>query len=394
MDYALAPEQARLRSEVIAFAQAQLGAKAAEHDQNASFDHDGWQACARYGVHGWPIAKAYGGAGLDPLSAIVAFEALAYGCADNGLVFALNNHIWACAIYIAEHGSPEQRSRFLPALVDGSWIGAHALTEPESGSDAMSIRTTAVREGDHYRIDGTKCFISNGPCADVFITFASTDPAAPASSRLSAFVVPADLPGVSVSREITKAGLRGTPMGEIRFDGCRVPADHRLGAEGAGNQIFMSTMEYERGFMFAAQVGSMQRILDQSVRHAHERRQFGLPIGTFQAVSHRIVDMRLRVELARLLLYKVGWLKREGRVALLEAAMLKLFASEGLVESAIDAMQLHGARGYVSDLPVEREVRDALASTIYGGTSEIQRNIIAQLIGLPDQATTSRKVTA
>jgi alkylation response protein AidB-like acyl-CoA dehydrogenase len=385
MDFSLTREQQRLRSDVIAFARAELGAEAAAHDRDASFDHHGWKACARFGVLGWPIDPAYGGSGLDPLSAVVAFEALAYGCADNSLVFAVNNHLWACAVYIAEHGTAQQRSRFLPPLVDGSQIGAHALTEPEWGSDAMSIATTAIRDGDHYVLDGTKCFISNGPCADLFIVFASTNPSAPAAARLSAFIVPASTPGVTVLREIPKAGLRGTPMGEILFRNCRIPADQLLGAEGAGNRIFMSTMEYERGFMFAAQVGSLQRILDRCVRHAVERQQFGLPIGAFQAVSHRIADMRVRLELARLLLYKVGWLKREGRTAMLEAAMLKLFASESLVDSALDAMRLHGARGYVGDLPVEREVRDALGSTIYGGTSEIQRNIIAQLIGLPGQ---------
>jgi alkylation response protein AidB-like acyl-CoA dehydrogenase len=172
-------------------------------------------------------------------------------------------------------------------------------------------------------------------------------------------------------------------MGEIEFDDCPVPADQRLGDEGDGYRIFTSTMEFERGFMFAAQVGALHRIVDETVAFASSRQQFGRPIGAYQAVSHRIADMRVRLELARLLLYKVGWLKREGRTALLEAAMLKLFASESLVDGALTSMRLHGARGYVTDLPVEREVRDALAGTIYAGTSEIQRNIIAGLIGLP-----------
>ncbi|MBO4204430.1 acyl-CoA dehydrogenase family protein [Micromonospora echinofusca] len=383
MDFALSPTQRRLRSRIVEFARSSLGADAAGHDRDASFDRAGWDACARFGVLGWALPAEYGGSGFDPLTSIIAFEALAYGCPDNGLVFAVNNHVWACAIYIATQGTDEQKRQFLPGLIDGSVVGAHALTEPAVGSDALSITTTAVRRGDSYVLDGTKCFISNGPVADLFVVFARTDPDAAPHGRLSAFIVPASTPGVTVVRDIPKAGLRATPMGEIRFDRCEVPVRQRLGAEGAGYQIFTSAMEFERGFMFAAQVGSMERILDGAVAYAARRHQFGRPIADFQAVSHPIADMRVRLELARLLLYKVGWLKREGRMALLETAMLKLYASESLVDTALAAMQLHGARGYVADLPVERDVRDALASTIYGGTSEVQRNIIAGLVGLP-----------
>jgi alkylation response protein AidB-like acyl-CoA dehydrogenase len=383
MEFSLSPEQRDLRQQVVEFARTRLGGDAAAHDRTATFDRAGWAECARFGVLGWPLPKEYGGGDLDPLSCVIAFEALAYGCADNGLVFAVNNHVWACAIYIAKHGTEEQKRRFLPALVDGSAVGAHALTETEVGSDALSVQATAVRDGTGYVLSGTKSFISNGPVADLFVVFAATEPGGPPHRRLSAFIVPAATPGVTVVREIGKAGLRATPMGEIRFDGCAIPAEQRLGPEGGGYQLFTSTMEYERGFMFAAQVGGQQRIMERSIAYAADRRQFGRPIAGFQAVSHRIADMRLRLELSRLLLYKVGWLKREGRLALLETAMLKLFASESHVETALSAMQVHGARGYVTDLPVEREVRDALAGTIYGGTSEIQRNIIASLVGLP-----------
>ncbi|MEV1016770.1 MULTISPECIES: acyl-CoA dehydrogenase family protein [unclassified Micromonospora] len=383
MDFALNEDQRRLRTEIIEFAQASLGEQAGANDREARFDRAGWDECARFGVLGWPFPAEYGGAGLDPLSCVVAFEALAYGCADNGLVFAINNHVWACAVYIAEHGTPQQRKQFLPGLIDGSTIGAHALTEPDVGSDALSVTTRAVEENGQYLLTGTKCFISNAPVADLFVVFAVTEPDAAPQGRLSAFIVPASTPGVRVVREIGKAGLRGTPMGEVRFEDCVIPEDYLLGAAGGGYRLFTSAMEYERGFMFAAQVGALQRVMERSVAHASARRQFGRPIAAFQGVSHPIADMRVRLELARLLLYKVGWLKREGRMAMLEAAMLKLYASEGLVDSALAALQIHGARGYVEDQPIEREVRDALAGTVYGGTSEIQRNIIASLIGLP-----------
>ncbi|MEV6808871.1 acyl-CoA dehydrogenase family protein [Streptomyces sp. NPDC051132] len=383
MDFAPTPEQQALREKVVRFARENLGAQAAEHDRNATFDESGWKACADFGVLGWPIAAEYGGGGLDPLTAIMAYEALGEGCADNGLVFAINNHLFACAVYIADHGTPEQRRRWLPALSDGSSVGAHALSEPETGSDMLSLTTTAVRDGNDYVLTGTKKFISNGPRADLFIVFARTggDDVAP-QRALSAFVVPADTPGLS-ARDIPKAGLRGTPMGEITFDGCRVGDDQRLGAEGAGYQLFTSTMEWERGFMFASQVGVMSRLVDRCVTYATGRRQFGRPIGSFQSVSNRVADMRVRLELARLMLYKVGWLRSRGRLAMQEASMLKLYVSEALKTTALDAMQIHGARGYTEEPGIEREVRDALAGTIYGGTSDIQRSIIAGLMGLP-----------
>jgi alkylation response protein AidB-like acyl-CoA dehydrogenase len=382
MDFSLAAEQTALRQRVIGFATGRLGAKAAEHDRDETFDADGWQACAEFGVLGWPVPREYGGSGYDPLTTIIACEALGYGCVDNGLVFAIENHLWACVIYLLRHGSPEQKARFLPHLTDGSMIGAHALTEPDTGSDVLALRTTARREGEMFLLSGTKCFISNAPCADLFVVFARTAADGPAQRALSAFLVPRETPGLTIRRTISKAGLRATPMGEVEFDDCPVPAANLLGGEGAGYQIFTSTIEWERGFMAASQVGRLGRLLDTSVGYAGERRQFDRPIGAFQAVSHRLADMRVRLELARLMLHKFGWLKQQGRMALLESAMLKLFVSESLLESALSAVRVHGARGYVADLPVERELRDAVGCVVYGGTSDIQRNVVAGLTGV------------
>jgi alkylation response protein AidB-like acyl-CoA dehydrogenase len=382
VDFALTPEQRALRDRVIRFAGSEIGSLAAEHDRDATFDEDGWKACAAFGALGWPIAAEHGGGGLDPLTAIIAYEALGQGCADNGLVFAINNHVFACAVYIADHGTPAQRARWLPPLCSGALVGAHALSEPEAGSDMLSLRTTAVRHAGGYVIAGTKKFISNGPRADLFIVFARTSRTEHAQRALSAFVVPRDTPGITV-RTIPKAGLRSAPMGEVVFDGCVVPAGHRLGAEGSGYLVFTSTMEWERGFMFASGVGVLARLLDKAVDHARTRHQFGRPIGGFQAVSHRIADIRVRLELARLLLYKVGWLRSRDMLALHEVSMLKLYVSESLTATALEVMQIHGARGYTEELGVERELRDVLAGTIYGGTSEIQRSIIAELLGLP-----------
>jgi alkylation response protein AidB-like acyl-CoA dehydrogenase len=230
-------------------------------------------------------------------------------------------------------------------------------------------------------LEGTKWFISNGPVANLFVVFARTGEGR-RQDALTTFLVSDDLPGVSRPREFAKLGLRTTPMGAVEFHDCRVPAANVLGSEGGGYSLFTSTIEWERTFMLAGQVGAMERMLDASIRHATSRRQFGRPIGTFQAVAHQVADMKVRLELARLILYRVGWLKREGRIALLDSAIAKIFISESAVQSALAAVALHGARGYLADWEIERELRDAVGTGIYGGTSAVQRGIVAELVGL------------
>lgn len=384
MDFDLTAEQRALRRDTIAFARRELGSRVAIDDQEARFPVEDWRRCADFGVLGWPVPRCCGGRGLDPLSTMIGLEALGYGCADNGLVFAVNNHLWGCAIYLVLHGTEEQQHRFLKPMCEGTIIGAHALSESEAGSDILSLRTTAQRDGDHYLLRGTKWFVSNGPEADIFVVLARTGGQGGPQNALSAFLVTADLPGVRTTRAFSKMGLRTTPMGEIEFDDVRVPAANLIGREGAGYSIFTSTIEWERSFMFASHVGAMQRLLDTSLEHASSRRQFGRPIGSFQAVAHQIADMKIRLELARLILYRVGWLKREGRLALLDATIAKIFVSEGLVQTALAAVDIHGARGYVTDLGIERELRDALGGPIYAGSSSIQRGVLAELLGLRD----------
>ena len=376
------PEQLRLRREIIAFARSELGRDVAEADRDARFPREDWQRCADFGVLGWPVPEEYGGRGFDPLTTMMALEALGYACPDNGLVFAVNNHLWGCVIYLLLHGTEEQKRRFLPGLCDGSLVGAHALSEPEAGSDILGMTTTAERDGDGYRLHGTKCFISNGPVADVYVTIARTGTGPGRQDQLSAFLVTADMPGVVKKRELPKMGLRTTPMGVVEFDGTPVPATNLIGREGAGYPVFTSTIEWERSFMFAPHVGAMERLLETSVRQANTRRQFGRTLGSFQAVSHPIADMKIRLEMARMLLYRVGWLKREGRLALQEATMAKIFISEGLVETAKAAVELHGARGYLEEYGIERELRDALGGPIYAGSNAVQRGILAELLGV------------
>jgi alkylation response protein AidB-like acyl-CoA dehydrogenase len=383
VDFELTPQQQKLRHETISFAQRELGKDVTRGDTESRFCREDWSRCADFGVLGWPVPAMFGGRELDPLTTMIALDALGYGCRDNGLVFAVNNHLWGCVIYLLLHGTDEQKQRYLRPMCEGRMIGAHALSEPESGSDVLSIQATAQRDGDVYRLRGTKWFISNAPVADIFVVLARTGRAGGQGS-LSAFLVTTDLPGVGKVREFSKLGLRTTPMGAVEFDDVPVPAVNLIGCEGAGYPIFTSAIEWERSFMFASQVGVMERLLETSIEHVTSRRQFGRAIGSFQAVAHRIADMKIHLELARLILYRVGWLKREGRFALVDSTIAKIFTSESLVQVAMAALEVHGARGYVTDSGIEREVRDALGGPIFAGTSAVQRGILAELLGLRD----------
>jgi alkylation response protein AidB-like acyl-CoA dehydrogenase len=380
MDFSLNKEQIALREEIMRFAREMLTHDVIGDDRDNHFSREGWKKCANFGLLGLPVPCEYGGRGLDPLTAMIAFEALGYSCKDNGLIFAINNHLWACAMYILEFGSEAQKRQYLPDMCSGLLIGAHALTESGAGSDVLSMECQAVRDGDVFVLNGTKTFISNAPIADIFIVFARTGAASYMSSGLSAFIVTIDLPGVKCTKEWEKAGLRTDPMGEVHFENCRVPVENLLGTEENGYTTFMTTIEWERAFLFASQVGTMERLLEDCVRYTARRKQFGQAINSFQSISNKLADMKVRLELAKLMIYKVGWLKTQGRMALSEASIAKLFITESLIQTTMDAIQIHGARGYMTEYEIERELRDAVAGTIYGGTSEIQRRIIAELL--------------
>lgn len=381
MDFELSEEQRLLRDSIISFAERELGDDLIRRDAEASFSRESWQKCADFGIQGLPVAKEYGGTGTDPLTIAIAMEALGYGCKDNGLIFSLNAQMWSCEIPIVHFGSEEQKRRYLSGLCNGSLIGVQGMTEPGSGSDAFGLKTAAEKRGNRYVLNGSKTFITNAPVAGVFVIFALTDPGK-AFGSFSAFLVDRTTPGLGVGRPLQKMGLRTSPMAELSFDDCEVPEENLLGQRGGGMAIFNSSMEWERSYILASSVGSMQRQLERCLAYARERQQFGQPIGRFQAVSHKIVDMKARLETARLLLYQLGWLKSKGRSIRLESALTKLYLSECLVQSSLDALQIHGGYGYMAEFELEREVRDALGSRIYSGTSEIQRNIVARLLGL------------
>ncbi|MGF1598333.1 MAG: acyl-CoA dehydrogenase family protein [Acidimicrobiales bacterium] len=369
---------------VAAWARAHLcDSDLAGRDERCEFWVEGWQRCADRGIQAMVVDPADGGGGLDLITAMLRFEGLGLGCDDAGLVFALASQIWTMQMALARFGSDEQRARFLPALCDGSAIGAFAMSEPGSGSDAFALATTATALDDGgYRLDGLKAWVTLAPVCDVAVVFATTDPAL-GRWGVTAFVVEAGTPGMVVGPNRAKMGLRTTPFADVTFDGCRVPASARLGAEGAGASIFSTAMETERAFLLAGSVGQLERQIDQTVAYANQRRQFGQAIGSFQAVSHRIADMKLAHETARLLLYKATALQARGTPSMLAAALAKLSASEAALSGALSAVRVHGAPGYVSETGVERTVRDTLGGVIYGGSSDIQRNIVARLLGLP-----------
>lgn len=381
MDFAWSKEQKDLRAGIEALAKAELNEGLVERDARGEFNREGWRQCAKAGVHGLPIPEAFGGLGRDTVTTVGVLERLGYGCRDNGLVFSINAHMWTLAMPLLHFGSDEQKQKYLPKLCSGEWVGGNAMSEPDSGSDAYALTTSARRDGDGYVLNGNKTYVSNGSIADVALVYAATDPGKGAAG-ISAFLVERGTPGFEAGGETEKMGHRTSPMSDLFFDDCRVPAENRLGAEGDGATLFNHSMTWERACILASAVGAMERLVETSVAFAKTRKQFDQPIGKFQMIASRIVDMKLRLETARALLYKTAWQRDQGRSLFLESAMTKLHISESWIATAQDAMFIQGGQGYLRDAEIEREVRDALGSRTYSGTSEIQRVLIASLMGL------------
>ncbi len=385
MDFALNEEQTAWQLAAIKFAREDLldDLDLDRRDELREFWREGWERCARFGLQGMPIPVEYGGRGLGLPTTIAAMEGLGYACPDNGLIFGINASLWTVAIPILLHGTPEQKRTYLPELCDGSSVGANGASEPDAGSDVFGMQATASRleNGEGWVLNGRKTWVTNAPVADLFVCYASTS-LDRGVMGISAFLVPKRAPGFRVVREIPKMGIRTIPMGEIAFEDCRVPPDALLGREGRGAEVFQCSMEWERGAILASALGTMRRQLELCVAHARKRKQFGRPIGQFQAVSHRIVGMKLRLETCRPLVYRIGRLKEMGQDATMEAALAKLHVSESLVQNGLDAVQVFGALGYTTEAGIERDFRDGVGALIYSGTSDIQRNIIARELGL------------
>lgn len=382
MDFKLNDEQKLLRDTIVRFARQELNDDIVSRDREHEFPRELWDKCGEMGLQGLPVPEELGGMGLDPLSTVVALEALGYGCRDGGLVFSICAHLLACVVPVWKHGSPLQHERYLRRLCRGELIAVNAMTEPGTGSDAFAMAARARPDADGYRIRGNKTFSSNGPVADLAVVYAMTDADKGYHGGVSAFLVERGTAGFESAQRFEKLGLRTCPIGELVFDDVWVPEDAVLGTVGGGATLFTQSMDWERTCLVACHVGAMERLLEEAVQYARTRKQFGQPIGKYQAIAHRIADMKVRLEASRLLTYRAASQLEQSRSVSLDAAISKLFVSESLLKSALDTVQVLGGYGIMVEYQVERALRDAVASTIYSGTSEMQRNIISRWLGL------------
>ena len=375
MDFELTEEQALLRKTVRDFAEAEIAPHSREWDERQEFPRELFGRLGALGLAGvcWP--EEYGGSGLSTVDWALVMEELAR--VDAGVALSLAAHHGLCSAHIHLAGSEEQKRRFLPPLARGEKVGCWGLTEPGSGSDAGGMRTTAVRDGSHWVLNGSKTFITNGRIADTAVVMTVTDRAA-GKKGISAFVVERGTPGFRAGKKEDKLGVRSSDTSELAFEDCRVPADNLVGREGMGFVDTLKILDKGRIGIAAFSVGIARAALEASIRYARERKQFGHPIADFQAIQLKIADMATKTEAARLLAWRAAALADAGKPHTAESSMAKLFATEIAVENALEAIQVHGGYGYLKDYPVERYLRDAKLGTIGEGTSEVQRLVIAR----------------
>jgi len=350
-------------------------------ERAGEFWPDGWKQCAAAGLCGLPVPDDLGGGGADRVTTAAALEALGYGCTDAGLVFSINAHLWSAVVPLWQFGTPAQQERYLRPLCRGEWIGLHAMTEPESGSDAFSLRTTATPDGSGFVLRGRKTFITNAPIADLLLIFARS-PGSTGGFGVTGYLVEATAPGLSIESSTDKLGLRTSPMADVVLDDVRVAGDAVLGKPGRGAQIFTASMEWERSLIMAGQLGSLRSALDDACDYARTRQQFGRPIGDFESVSDKLADIHVGLEAARALLYETAWRYDNGARGAALAAGVKLFSAELVLRASLDLLQVHGGSGFTTDLDFERRLRDAVGGRIYSGTSEIMRRLVAKELGL------------
>jgi len=385
MDFRLNEEHQLLKDMVARFSDQELGPLAEEIDREDKVPDQLWKKMGELGVMGANIPEPYGGAGMDVLSSVIIMEELSRNCPAVSLSWLA--HAILCVNNLYEHGSEEQRKKWLPKLCAGEWIGCMCLTEPNAGSDAVGIRATARRDGDHFVLNGSKTFITNAPIADVALVYAKTRLERGARG-ITAFIVDAKTPGFTISRKLEKMGHRGSPTGEIAFEDCRVHEENILGEENQGISVMMRGLDVERTVIAAGPVGLAQQALDLSVRYALEREQFGQKIASFQMIQAKLADMFTQIEAARLLTYKAAHLaqtsERGGKGTEIHklAAAAVLYAAEMAERVSLDAIQVHGGYGYMLEYAVNRLLRDAKLYTIGAGTSEVRRLVVArELLG-------------
>ncbi len=375
MDFSLTEEQLDIQTMVRKFAKNEIAPLAAEIDRESRFPAETFEKMSELGLLGVLVPEAYGGVGQSVLTTCLIAEEIAYACASTALSYL--DHAVLCAHNLACNGSDEQKQTYLPDLASGAKLGAIAMTEPGSGSDALSLKTSAVREGDEYILNGSKTFITNAPVADVFLVYARTDKDA-GPHGLSQFIIERGAAGFSIGEPLHKMGGRGSPTAELFFRDCRVPAANLVRGENKALGILLGGLDVERTVGGGLGVGMIQSALDKSIEYAKQRQQFGQPIIMFEMIAEKIANMSMDLEAARLLTYKAAVLCDQGIRCSAEAAHAKLYASEAAMRATSEAVQIFGGYGYMQEYEVERMMRDAKLGTIGGGTSEIQRLIIAR----------------
>ena len=374
-DFGLGEDMDLLRESVRGFADDRIAPRAEAIDRDNEFPRDLWPELGELGLLGITVEEDYGGAGLGYLAHVVAMEEISRASGSVGLSYGAHSNL--CVNQISRWGSPEQKAKYLPALVTGEHLGALAMSETGAGSDVMSMRTTAVRTGDGYVLNGSKMWITNAPQADVMIIYAVTDPDA-GSRKLSAFIVERGTEGLSTPQKLDKLGMRGSDTSEVLFEDCRVPAASLMGEEGEGAAILMSGLDYERVVLAAGPLGIMRACLDVVLPYVHERKQFGTPIGEFQLMQGKIADMYTTMNSCRAYVYAVARACDDGRTTRFDAAGCILYAAEKAVWVASQAIQALGGNGYINEYPTGRLLRDAKLYEIGAGTSEIRRMLIGR----------------
>lgn len=374
MDFSLSKQQELFLQMIREFAEKEVKPLAAEVDESERFPMETVEKMAKLGIMGIPFPTELGGAGGNNQLYTMAVEELSRACATTGVI--VSAHTSLCCAPIMEHGTNEQRAKYLPKLCSGEWIGAFGLTEPNAGTDASAQQTMAVKEGDHYVLNGTKIFITNAAYAHVYIIMAMTDKSK-GTKGISTFIVERDFPGFSIGKKEKKMGIRGSATCELIMENCIVPAENLLGQEGKGFSIAMKTLDGGRIGIASQALGIAQGAMDETVKYVKERKQFGKAIGQFQNTQFQLADLQTKIEAARLLVRKAAYKKDMKLPYSADAAMAKLFAAETAMEMTTKAVQFHGGYGYTREYPVERMMRDAKITEIYEGTSEVQRMVIA-----------------
>ncbi|WP_294141671.1 acyl-CoA dehydrogenase [uncultured Sanguibacteroides sp.] len=374
MDFSLTKQEELFLQMIREFAEKEVKPLAAEVDESERFPMETVEKMAKLGIMGIPFPVEYGGAGGNNVLYTMAVEELSRVCATTGVI--VSAHTSLCGAPIMEFGTPEQKAKYLPKLASGEWIGAFGLTEPNAGTDASAQQTMAVKEGDHYVLNGSKIFITNAGYAHVYIVMAMTDKSK-GTRGITAFIVEKDFPGFSIGKKEKKMGIRGSATCELIFENCIVPAENLLGQEGKGFGIAMKTLDGGRIGIASQALGIAQGAMDETVKYVKERKQFGKALGQFQNTQFQLADLETKIHAARLLVRKAAFKKDRKENYSADAAMAKLFAAETAMEVTTKAVQFHGGYGYTREYPVERMMRDAKITEIYEGTSEVQRMVIA-----------------